>query len=115
MLLEWVFPWKLKAPARLYFGLLRFALNGVQLLGSVFLRSIMGMGVLFRIRVCAGLDQFGHGARNYVRIWPKIRIAPKSSDHLQSRCTDIAPAIDWLVRLHHPFLDGMRLTRFVVY
>ena len=61
-----------------------------------------------------GLDVSGHEAKSYGRIRLEIRIAPRSSDHPQSRRVDIVLAIDWLTHLHRLSLDEMRLTHFVV-
>ena len=70
--------------------------------------------VLFRTEAHAELEWFDHGAMNCEQILRVIRIAPRSSDHPQSRFVDTARAINWLIHLRHQSSDGMRSTRSVV-
>ena len=73
------------------------------------------MGVLLQTGVCVVSGSFGHGARSYGQTPLMISIAPMSSDCQQSRCADIARAIDWPIHLLHWYVGGMWLTRSAGY
>ena len=60
-------------------------------------------------------ESFDRGARSCEQTLLEISTAPMLSGCQQSRCIDIAQAIDWLIRLLHWYVGGMRSTHFAGY
>jgi hypothetical protein len=63
--------------------------------------------------VASGLSS--HGARSCEQTLLEISIVPMLSGHWQSRCADIAQAIDWLVHLHCQYVGEKQSTHSAGY